>query len=95
MLMSLLNQIQLFTLVATVIAVVTVVRFQRRLKSHMTGRKAMPKLLCFKLFVLITTLQHVRTDPALIQSLFFRQKTHVFGSTISDMSRLPSSHSAS
>ncbi|KAJ9643200.1 hypothetical protein H2204_002095 [Knufia peltigerae] len=50
--------IQLFTLVATVIAVVTVVRFQRRLKSHMTGRKAMPKLLCFKLFVLITTLQH-------------------------------------
>jgi len=50
--------LQAFQLASTIWAILTVIRFQRRLKDHMLGRKALPKLLSFKLFVLITTLQH-------------------------------------
>ncbi|KAK5212038.1 hypothetical protein LTR99_001860 [Exophiala xenobiotica] len=50
--------LQAFQLITTIVAVVTVIRFQRRLKDHMVGHNALPKLLSFKLFVLITTIQH-------------------------------------
>ena len=56
------QQLQVFELGSTIIAIVNVIRFQRRLKHHMVGRKALPKLLSFKLFVAITTIQHVSSE---------------------------------
>ncbi|KAI1612320.1 organic solute transporter Ostalpha-domain-containing protein [Exophiala viscosa] len=50
--------LQVFELGSTIIAIINVIRFQRRLKHHMVGRKALPKLLSFKLFVAVTTIQH-------------------------------------
>jgi hypothetical protein len=52
-------QLQAFQLIATITAILTVIRFQRRLKGYMVGRHALPKLISFKLFVFVTTIQHV------------------------------------
>lgn len=59
-------QLQTFQLIATVTAVLTVIRFQRRLKDYMVGRNALPKLLAFKIFVVLTTLQHVSPEHPLL-----------------------------
>ncbi|KIV77657.1 hypothetical protein PV11_09443 [Exophiala sideris] len=50
--------LQVLEIGSTILVIITVIRFQRRLKNHMVGRKALPKLLSFKLFVAITTIQH-------------------------------------
>ncbi len=56
----------------------TVIRFQRRLKDHMVGRNALPKLLSFKLFILITTIQHVNL-PTSIHPDHQNRNTDQFG----------------
>lgn len=43
----------------TVTALIIVIRFQRRLRDYMQDRQALLKLIVFKLFVLITTVQNV------------------------------------
>jgi len=50
--------IQALELISTICAIVAVIRFQRRLREHMTGRRALAKLVMFKSFVLVTTLQN-------------------------------------
>ncbi|KIX92789.1 uncharacterized protein Z520_11452 [Fonsecaea multimorphosa CBS 102226] len=50
--------IQILELITTIWAVLAVVKFQRRLKVYMAGHNAFSKLLVFKLFVLISALQH-------------------------------------
>lgn len=42
-----------------VYALVAILRFQRRLKKYMEGRRAVMKLIAFKLFVAIQVLQRV------------------------------------
>lgn len=46
-----------------VYALLTILRFQRRLKRYMEGRRAVLKLITFKLFVAVQVLQRV-SDPA-------------------------------
>ena len=41
-------------------ALVAVIRFQRRLKTHMEGKQVVSKLFTYKLFMAITTIQNVR-----------------------------------
>lgn len=43
----------------TVTALIIVVRFQRRLRDYMQDKQALLKLIVFKLFVLVTTMQNV------------------------------------
>ncbi|OQU97624.1 hypothetical protein CLAIMM_03525 [Cladophialophora immunda] len=50
--------LQTLELVTTVTVLITIVRFQRRLRDYMSSRNAFLKLIGFKLLVLLTTLQH-------------------------------------
>ncbi|EXJ56393.1 hypothetical protein A1O7_06736 [Cladophialophora yegresii CBS 114405] len=49
--------IQALELGTTIWTILAVVRFQRRLREFMTGKRAVVKLVMFKLFVVVTTLQ--------------------------------------
>lgn len=50
--------LQALQLMTTVTVLITIVRFQRRLRDYMSSRNAFLKLVGFKLLVLLTTLQH-------------------------------------
>ncbi|OCT49477.1 seven transmembrane receptor protein [Cladophialophora carrionii] len=52
-------QIQALELGTTIWAILAVIRFQRRLREFMNGKRAVAKLVMFKLFVVITTIQRV------------------------------------
>ena len=54
-----LKQIQVLELGGTIYVILAIIKFQRRFKEYMPDRKALPKLITFKLFVLVTTLQRV------------------------------------
>ncbi|KIV91682.1 hypothetical protein PV10_06196 [Exophiala mesophila] len=49
--------IQVLELGGTIYVILAIIKFQRRFKEYMPDRKALPKLITFKLFVLVTTLQ--------------------------------------
>ncbi|ETI26594.1 hypothetical protein G647_03372 [Cladophialophora carrionii CBS 160.54] len=49
--------IQALELGTTIWAILAVIRFQRRLREFMNGKRAVAKLVMFKLFVVITTIQ--------------------------------------
>lgn len=55
--------LQALQLISTICVLMVIIRFQRRLKSYMLGRKAFLKLIGFKLLVFLTTLQHVSFLP--------------------------------
>lgn len=54
-----LAQISVLQTIAMVYALLAILRFQRRLTKYMEGRRAIMKLIAFKLFVAIQVLQRV------------------------------------
>lgn len=67
---DLLEQVQVLELSGTIYVILAIIKFQRRFKDYMPGRNAMPKLIAFKLFVLVTTLQRVSLGFIPLLSIF-------------------------